>query len=209
MSWYARRVLPWVIDKACRSSEIREERERWVPRARGQVLEIGVGSGLNLAFYDRNRVERVIGIDPSAQLLARASERAKTAPVPVELVTGSAELVPFPDASFDSILTTYTLCSVDDVPRVLGELRRVLRPNGELIFVEHGVAPDPGPRRIQRLLTPAWSRFGGGCRLDRDVPAVLAAARFVSSDLTTGYTNGRRWLSYTYTGTAHAGDAIS
>ncbi len=204
-SWYARRVLPWLVEKACRSTEIRAERERWVPRAHGEVLEVGIGSGLNLPFYDRERVTRVTGIDPSPELLARAAPRAAEAPVPVELVPASAEALPFPAASFDSILTTYTLCSVDDLGRALAEVRRVLRPGGELIFVEHGRAPDPGPRRIQLCLTPAWSRVGGGCHLDRDIAAALEAAGLHSRDLATAYTDGRRWLSFTYTGTARAG----
>jgi ubiquinone/menaquinone biosynthesis C-methylase UbiE len=195
-------VLPWLVEKACRSSEIRAERERWVPRAHGDVLEVGIGSGLNLPFYDRARVTRVTGIDPSPELLARAATRAAEAPFPVELVLASAETLPFPDASFDSILTTYTLCSVSDLGRALGEVRRVLRPGGELIFVEHGRAPDPGPQRIQRWLTPAWSRVGGGCHLDRDIARSLEEAGLHSSDLAMAYTDGRRWLSFTYTGTA-------
>lgn len=195
-------MLPWLVEKACRSSEIRAERERWVPRAHGEVLEVGIGSGLNLPFYDRGRVARVTGIDPSPELLARAATRAAEAAFPVELVLASAETLPFPDASFDSILTTYTLCSVSDLGRALAEVRRVLRAGGELIFVEHGRAPDPGPQRIQRWLTPAWSRVGGGCHLDRDIASSLKAAGLHSTDLATAYTDGRRWLSFTYTGTA-------
>lgn len=204
MSWWERRVVPWLIEKACRSEEILEERKRWIPRAHGEVLELGVGSGLNLAFYDPERVSRVVGIDPSAPLLAKARERAAEAKVPVELALAPAEQLPFGDQTFDSAVVTYSLCSVDDPARALAEVRRVLRPGGELLFVEHGLAPDPGPRRWQRWLTPAWSRVGGGCHLDRDIAGMLRDAGLVSDDLAATYTAGPRWLSFTYQGTARA-----
>jgi len=199
---WAEHVLPHVIEKACRSSAILAERERWVPRARGRVLEVGVGSGLNLAFYDAAKVTSVTGLDPSAPLLARAARRVPTAPVPVELVCGSAEQLPFEERTFDSAVLTYTLCSVADPVRALTELARVLRPGGELVFVEHGLSPDAATRRWQRWLTPLWRRVGGGCHLDRDIAAILRAAGFRSADLHTGYTDGARWLSYTFEGTA-------
>ncbi len=202
MSFWADRVLPHLVEKACRSETILEERRRWVPRAHGHVLELGVGSGLNLAFYDPANVVKVTGIDPSAPLLARAAARASEAPVPVELIRGRAEELPFPDRSFDSAVVTYTLCSVDDPARVLAELRRVLRPGGELVLVEHGLARDAGTRRWQRWLTPAWRRVGGGCRLDRDMAAILRDAGYHSADLSADYTEGSRLLSYTFQGTA-------
>lgn len=202
MSFWADRVLPHLVEKACRSRAILEERRRWVPRARGDVLELGVGSGLNLAFYDAAKVARVTGIDPSAPLLARAAARASEAPVPVELIRGRAEELPFPDRSFDSAVVTYSLCSVDDPARALAELRRVLRPGGELVLVEHGLARDPGTRRWQRWITPVWRRVGGGCRLDRDMAAILRDAGYRAADLSADYTEGARWLSYTFQGIA-------
>ncbi len=202
MGLWADRVLPGLIEKACRSGEILEERQRWVPRAHGRVLELGVGTGLNLAFYDPTRVEQVVAIDPSAALLARAQARATAAPVPVELRAANAEALPFAAASFDSVLVTYSLCSIDQLGAALGETRRVVRPGGDVIFVEHGRAPDPGPRRWQRWLTPAWRRIGGGCRLDRDIAAAFLDAGFALPELETSYRAGRRWLSYTYQGVA-------
>jgi ubiquinone/menaquinone biosynthesis C-methylase UbiE len=195
-------VLPYLVEKSCRSRAILDERKRWVPRARGEVLELGVGSGLNLAFYDGATVAKVTGIDPSAPLLARAARRATTAPVPVELLRGHAEHLPFEDRSFDSAVMTYALCSVDDPVRVLAELRRVLRPGGELVFVEHGLARDAATRRWQRRLTPVWRRVGGGCHLDRDIAAILRDAGYHSDDLRADYADGARWLSYTFEGTA-------
>lgn len=202
MTLWRERVVPWLVEKACRSRDILAERQRWIPRAHGRVLELGVGSGLNLAFYDRARVERVTGIDPSPALLAKAAPRAAETTIPVELVRTGAEQLPFPDAAFDSAVVTYSLCSVDDPARALAELRRVLVPGGELVFVEHGRAPDPGPRRVQRWLTPVWRRVGGGCRLDRDIAGLLHAAGFETPELATGYSNARRWLSFTYQGIA-------
>jgi ubiquinone/menaquinone biosynthesis C-methylase UbiE len=202
MTLWADHVLPFLVEKACRSAAILDARRRWIPRAHGEVLELGVGSGLNLAFYDAARVTRVTGIDPSAALLARARPRAAQAAVAVELVEAAAERLPFAAASFDSAVVTYTLCSVDDPRRALAEVRRVLRPGGALIFVEHGLAPDAATRRWQRGLTPLWRRVGGGCRLDRDVPAALRDAGYGADDVHEGYREGASWLSYTYEGTA-------
>ncbi len=204
MSLWADRVLPGLVEKACRSTTILAERRRWIPRAHGEVLELGVGSGLNLAFYDAARVARVTGIDPAGALLARARPRAEAAPVPVALVAAPAEALPFADRAFDSAVITYSLCSVDEPARALAEVRRVLRPGGELILVEHGLAPpaDAGTRRWQRWLTPLWRRAGGGCRLDRDMTAILRAAGYDVDALTSGYTEGARWLSYTTQGVA-------
>lgn len=202
MSFWADRVLPFCIEKACRSRKILEERMRWIPRAHGDVLELGVGSGLNLAFYDAGHVNKVTGIDPSGPLLERAAARASETPLSVELVRGTAEQLPFRDRSFDSVVMTYTLCSVDDPARVLAELRRVLRPGGELVFVEHGLASDARIQRWQRRITPVWRRISGGCHLDRDTSALLRDAGYHSDDLSTGYTEGSRLTSFTYQGTA-------
>lgn len=202
MGLWADHVLPRLIEKACRSRTILAERRRWIPRAHGEVLELGVGSGLNLPFYDPGRVARVTGIDVSRPLLRRAGPRAREAPVPVELVEASAESLPFDAASFDSVVVTYALCSMEDPARAAAEARRVLRDGGDLMFVEHGRAPDRRTRWWQRLLNPLWRRISGGCRLDRDMPAVLRAAGFELDELTAGYSGMVRWLSFTFEGSA-------
>lgn len=202
MGLWAKHVLPILVETGCRRGTILEERRRWVPRARGRVLELGVGSGLNLAFYDAAQVAKVTGIDPSPSLLARAAARAAAAPVPVELVEASAEQLPFDAGAFDSAIVTYSLCSIPDPARALAEVRRVLRPGGELMFVEHGLAPDPGPRQWQSRLTRVWRRFTGGCHLDRDIAGILRGAGYELTELDARYTKGVRWLSYTYQGTA-------
>lgn len=190
-------VLPYLVEKACRSHAILQERERIVPRATGDVLEIGVGSGLNLAFYDAERARSVVGIDPSRPLLERARRRADEARVRVSLIEASAERLPFADARFDSAVLTYTLCSVADPARALAEIKRVLRPGSRLFFVEHGLAPDDGPRAWQRRLTPYWRKVSGNCHLDRDASRDLVRAGFVVDELATRYDEGPRWLSFT------------
>lgn len=198
-------ILPGLIERACKSHAILAERKRWVPRAFGDVLEVGVGSGLNLAFYDPLRVTAVVGLDPSAPLLARARVRAGAVGVPVELVEGDAQEMPFDRARFDTVLLTYTLCSVPNPCRALTEIRRVMRRDGRLIFVEHGRAPDASTYRWQRRITPVWRRVGGNCHLDRDVSESLDRAGFALDEITAEYAeDGPRWLSFTYQGIARA-----
>jgi ubiquinone/menaquinone biosynthesis C-methylase UbiE len=204
VSLWADRVLPLLVEKSCRSGAILAERRRWIPRAHGDVLEIGIGSGLNLASYDPARVTRVTGIDPSRGLRARARPRVADAPVPVELADAAAEALPYADRSFDSVVLTYTLCSVDDPARALAEIRRVLRPGGELIFIEHGLAPDRRTEAWQHRLTPVWKRIGGNCHLDRDIARLVREAGFAFDELETSYVEGASWLSYTYRGIARA-----
>jgi len=202
MSFWANRVLPHLIEKACRSTTILEERKRWVPHAHGNVLELGVGSGLNLPFYDAAKVTRVTGIDPSAPLLEKAATRASSAPVAVELLQGHAESLPFADRSFDTVLVTYSLCSVEDPLRALVEARRVLRPDGELVFVEHGLALDPKTQKRQRMLTPLWRRVSGNCHLDRDIGSLLGDAGLRSEGNPAAPPDGPEFPGFPYQGTA-------
>jgi ubiquinone/menaquinone biosynthesis C-methylase UbiE len=147
-------------------------RGRIIPAAEGHVLEIGIGSGLNLPFYSRN-VTHVIGLEPSPRLLAMARRVERTGFGPVEFIEGSAEWIPLKDASVDTVVTTWTLCSIPDAPRALFDMRRVLRPNGRLLFVEHGRAPDPNVMWWQDRLTPVWKRLGGGCHLNRAIGTLI------------------------------------
>lgn len=202
-TWWDRTVLPWLVEKACRSTTVLQERKRWVPQASGEVLEIGVGSGLNLAFYDPNQVERVVGVDVSAPLLERAAERLGSARVPVELKHASAEELPFAERTFDTTLVTYSLCSVPNVLRALHEVRRVMKPEGRLIFVEHGRSSDPRIERWQTRLTPLWRRAGGGCHLDRDIRALIEGSGFRFEVLERGETDATlRVTSFGYQGIA-------
>jgi ubiquinone/menaquinone biosynthesis C-methylase UbiE len=203
-NWYERHLLPLLTDLACGIAPVRRQRERIVPLARGRVLEVGIGTGRNLAHYDKGEITAVIGLDPGLAMLARARRRARRAGVEPELIGAPAERIPFRDASFDTVLVTYTLCSVADPLAALAEMRRVLKPEGRLLFCEHGLAPDPAVRRWQARLTPLWSKLAGGCRLDRDVPALLRASGFRSDDLQCGYLPGPRVLAWNWWGTALA-----
>lgn len=177
-SWYDRHLLPHLVDAGCSVAPIARLREQVVPRASGRVLEVGIGTGLNLRFYDRGQVQALVGIDPAQQMHPLARRRSAAAGLPVELLPLAAEGLPLPDASFDCVVCTFTLCSVDDPSAALAEMRRVLRPTGRLLYAEHGLAPDPSVARWQHRLEPLWTRVAGGCHLTRDMPALLTAAGF-------------------------------
>lgn len=201
-SWYDRHILPRLIDCACGRKPMCEQREKIVPRASGHVLEVGIGTGLNLRHYDKAKVRSITGLDPALPMHRLAAKRIARAGLAVELVALSAERIPRDDARFDCVVMTYTLCSIPDAVAALREMRRVLRPGGRLLFCEHGRAPDQSVRRWQDRLTPVWQKIAGGCRLNRDVPALLAASGFACRDLQAGYLPGPRPLAYHYWGEA-------
>lgn len=176
MGFYARHVGPRLVRCACSMQDVRREREKIVPRATGTVLEIGIGPGLNLPLYDPGRVERVIGVDPNPAFLALGREGREKAPVPLEIVQAPAESLPLPDGSIDTAVVTYTLCSVDDPARVLAEIRRVLKRDGRVLFLEHGLSTEPGVARWQERLNPVWRPLAVGCNLNRPVRDLLGRA---------------------------------
>ena len=201
MSFYDDRILPHVINLAMSNRQLLPYRERVLSAARGRVLEIGIGSGLNLPFYGAN-VEEILGLDPVTRLIAmarRAANRSKTA---VTFITGSAEAIPIDDRSIDTVLTTWTLCSIPNAVGALREMRRVLKPGGQLLFVEHGLAPEETVRKWQHRLTPIWKRIGGGCHLDRPIGALVESAGFRITRLDTGYMKGPRPMTFLYEGRA-------
>jgi ubiquinone/menaquinone biosynthesis C-methylase UbiE len=198
---YARRILPRLLDFAMRNPWATVERRRLIPRAAGLVLEVGAGSGLNLRFYGPG-VTRVIAVDPSLGLWRLARRRVARAEVPVGFVAGSGEAIPLPDASVDTAVLTWTLCSIPDPAAALAELRRVLRPRGRLLFVEHGRAPDASVRRWQERITPHWRRWAGGCHLDRPIDALIRTAGFTFAELEARYVGHPRAMTYFYRGMA-------
>ncbi|HEY7412057.1 MAG TPA: class I SAM-dependent methyltransferase [Vicinamibacteria bacterium] len=204
MGLYARLVVPRLINLGMRQEGVTARRAVMIPRARGRVLEIGIGSGMNLPFYGP-AVTRVDGIDPSPELLRQAEARARAASFPVVLHEGSAEELSLASHSIDTAVMTWTLCSVRSPPDTLRELRRVLVPSGVLIFAEHGLSPEPAIARWQHRLDPVWHRIAGGCHLSRTTDDLIRAAGFDIRELATGYLPGPRvaaWGTFIYQGQA-------
>jgi ubiquinone/menaquinone biosynthesis C-methylase UbiE len=201
MGFYQDQIVPLLINWSMRQKNLAAYRARIIPAAEGRVLEIGIGSGLNLPFYSRN-VVRVIGLEPSPRLLAMARQVERAGNGSVEFIEGSAEAIPLQDASVDTVVTTWTLCSIPAVLDALHEMRRVLRPSGRLLFVEHGQAPDPNVRWWQDRLTPLWRRIGGGCHLNRAIRALIEGAGFQFDRLESGYMRGPKPMTFMYEGSA-------
>jgi SAM-dependent methyltransferase len=199
MGFYVRHVLPRMLDFTMRQKVLRPFRERLVGAAEGRVLEIGLGSGLNLPLYGGN-VRYLIGLEPSPELLRLARRIAPA--VPIELVESSAEALPLENRSLDTVVTTWTLCTIPDAGRALREARRVLRPGGSLLFVEHGRAPEPGVARWQDRLDPIWCRIAGGCHLNRQIDALVREAGFRIDRLQTSRLPGPRTHTFLYEGRA-------
>ena len=205
MNFYDRHILPRLIHWSCGMPLVTEERRRVVPQARGRVLDVGIGSGHNLPLYDPQRVTAVVGLDPSSELLDYTRARAHGCAFPVELVPEPAETMQLAAASFDTVVLTYTLCSIPDAAQALRQIRRVLKPEGRLLFCEHGAAPDPAVRRWQARLSPLWLRLAGGCHLLRDAPALLAQGGFRVEQLDTHYVSGApRFVGWHTIGVARA-----
>jgi len=203
MHLYDRYILPHLIEFACGMGEVMQARAQIVPLARGRVLEIGIGSGLNLPFYDAAQVSAIVGVDPSAEMQRLARTRAARSAIPVQMIALELGQIQAADASFDSIVCTFTLCTIPDAVAALKEMRRVLKPGGRLLFCEHGLAPDAPVVRWQHRLTPYWKPLAGGCHLNRDIPALIAAGGFTIAQLQTGYLKGPRPMTFVYRGWAH------
>jgi ubiquinone/menaquinone biosynthesis C-methylase UbiE len=201
MGLYQDRIVPALIDLSMRNKRLRPFRERVVGAAEGRVLEIGTGSGLNLPFY-QGRTREIFGLEPSARLLARAQVTAPRMQIPVRLLEGRAECIPLADASIDTIVMTWTGCSIPQIGSALREMRRVLKAGGRLLFVEHGRAPEPLVARWQDRLDPFWRRLSGGCHLNRKIDDLLRDAGFGIDRLETGYISGPRIVTFLYEGAA-------
>jgi ubiquinone/menaquinone biosynthesis C-methylase UbiE len=202
MGFYRKHILPRLIELAMKNKEMARLRAAWIPQARGDVLEVGIGSGLNLAFYSSD-VRRVYGVDPSVELQRIARKRAAGIPFQVEFLSQSAETsLPLDSGCIDTAVLTWTLCSIPDPAKALREIRRVLSPSGRLLFVEHGRASDSRVALWQDWLTPGWRRIGGGCHLNRKIDEMISAAGFQMIDLKTTYLPGPKTMTYTYQGIA-------
>jgi ubiquinone/menaquinone biosynthesis C-methylase UbiE len=201
MNLYRSHILPKLTHLAMRQEQLRPYRERAVSVSRGRVLEVGIGSGLNLPFYPKE-VERVTGVDPSSKLLLLAAEASKSSACETELIEGTAEELPLEDDSVDCAVMSWTLCSVIDPEQALSEIRRVLKPHGIFSFVEHGLAPEKRVQRWQRWLTPIWSRCAGNCHLDRPTALLIERSGFQFDSINTGYARGPKPMTFMYEGIA-------
>lgn len=203
MGFYDRVILPRLIDCGCGMEVIAEQRRKVVPLARGTVLEIGIGTGHNLPFYDPGQVTRVIGLDPSEASQRFAAKRMAGLGFPVELIGLPGEEIPLADESVDTVLVTFSLCTIPDPVKALRGMRRVLKPGGKLLFSEHGAAPDAGVLKWQNRLNPLWGRLFGGCNLNRPMPALIGQGGFRIGDLHAMYQpKGPRFAGYMYWGSA-------
>lgn len=203
MTFYDEKILPHLIDFACGMGQVMKTRAQIVPQASGRVLEIGIGTGLNLSFYDAYRVSTIVGVDPAAQMQGLARQRAAAIDIPVEMIALELGQIQAADASFDSIVCTFTLCTIPDPLAALQEMRRVLKPGGKLLFGEHGRAPDLKVRAWQDRLTPLWRPLAGGCHLNRDIPALLTRGGFTIREVQSRYLQGPRPLTWVWYGWAN------
>jgi len=208
MSFFDKWIFPRLVDIAMRNKEATRYRSRIIPKAHGTVLEIGIGSGLNLPFYATG-VERLYGLDPSEELLRMAAKKAGSVAFTVELLARSGEEIPLRGGCVDTVVMTWTLCSIGDPVKALGEMKRVLKPGGVLLFTEHGLAPEAGVQGWQQRLNPLWSKISGGCNLNRKIDTLIRTSGFRIEELRTEYAKGPRPMSYMYSGwaqpaTAHA-----
>lgn len=205
MGFYDRYILPKLLDAACSARPIERQRAKIVPQAEGIVLELGFGSGLNLPYYDSGKVTRLYALEPSQGMLARAKAKASEGSFPIDVLPETAEALSLGDASIDTVLVTYSLCTIPDPVSALTAARRVLKPGGRLLFCEHGIAPDADVQRWQRRIEPVWKVIGGGCHLTRQIPALVRSAGFAIDGMETMYLpKSPRWAGYNYWGAATA-----
>lgn len=206
MGFYNTTILPKVLDLACGAKPIYRQRQKIVPQARGDVVEIGIGSGLNLPHYDASKVTRVTGIDPDDAIWEKATPRVAACDFPVERLGLSGETLPLEDASADTVVVTYALCTIPDPVAALREMGRILRPGGEILFTEHGRAPDLNIARWQQRIDPIWKHIAGGCHSGRNIPLLFDQAGLEIARLEEMYIPGPKILSYNYWGAAMRGE---
>ncbi|MEK7266310.1 MAG: class I SAM-dependent methyltransferase [Pseudomonadota bacterium] len=205
MGIYSDHIEPALVSFACSMPAISKERAAIVPEASGVVLEVGFGSGHNSGFYDKSKITHLFALEPSPAMRRKAARRIGALPFPLDWIDLRAEEIPLDAKSVDTVLVTYTLCTIPDVARALAGMKRVLKPGGKLVFLEHGAAPDPGARQLQDRLNPIWGKFGGGCNLNRDPLALIRSAGFDLERAESHYAKGApKFAGYMYRGVAFA-----
>lgn len=203
MSFYERYCLPHIINFVCGLKDIQDQREKVVPLAKGRVLEVGMGSGLNIPHYNVEKIELVWGLEPSEGMRKKAqANNLKRAPFEVRWLDSPSEEIPLEDNSVDTVVLTYTLCTIPDWQLALQQMRRVLKPGGSLVFCEHGEAPDESVRRWQERINPLWGKIAGGCHLNRPIPRYLEEGGFKINTIDSAYIPGPKIVSFEYWGVA-------
>ena len=203
MSFYNKYILPKVLNCTCASKPINYQRDKIVPLAEGVVLDIGIGSGLNIPFYNKTKIKQLYGLDPSKELLDIAKSVAKKENLEIEFLECGAESIPLPDKSIDTVLITYTMCTIPDVALSNSEIIRVLKDDGKLLFCEHGLAPDKNIAKWQKRINPLWSKIAGGCNLNRDIPNLITSSGFKISNMEEMYLPSTpKFAGYNYWGVA-------
>ena len=203
MSFYDKYILPKLLNCACGSKPINYQRDKIVPLAKGIVLDIGIGSGLNIPFYNKSNIDHLYGLDPSEELLKIAKPLAKKNELEIEFLQCGAEAIPLPDQSIDTVLITYTMCTIPNIKLSNSEIMRVLKPEGQLLFCEHGLAPDKNIAKWQRRINPIWSKIAGGCNLNRDIPKLITSSGFKISNMEEMYLPSTpKFAGYNYWGVA-------
>jgi ubiquinone/menaquinone biosynthesis C-methylase UbiE len=205
MGIYSRFVMPKLVHFTCGQKPAMKQREKIIPLAQGRVLEIGIGSGLNIPYYDAAKVDHLWGIDPSTEMWAIARKNAAEHHLDAEFMESGAESIPLDNNVADTVVMTYTMCTIPQVGSALDEIRRVLKPGGKLLFCEHGQAPDKSVRQWQERMNPIWNVLGGGCNLNRPIPSLLEESGFRSSDMQTMYIPGWKPACFNYWGSASYG----
>lgn len=204
MSWYAEHILPHMITLACDTKPQRKQREKIIPLAEGEVLEVGFGSGLNVPYYDTSKVRKIWALEPSAGMRRKSRRLVDESDMEIEFIDLPGERIPLDGSSVDTVVITYTLCTIEDTRTALEGMRRVLKPGGRLLYTEHGKAPDESVQRWQQRLNPAWRMLAGGCNMHRDIPAVLTDGGFDIKVDERMYIPGPKILNYNYWGSAEA-----
>ena len=203
-SFYDKYICPHLIDFIMSRTPFPKQRKKIIPNAEGRVLEIGIGSGLNLELYDQNKVSEIFSVDPDNVLLNKARRRAKLNNISLNIESLSAEELPFESNSFDTVVSTYTLCSIKNADKALSEVNRVMKNGSKFIFSEHGKAPDENILKWQKRLNPIWSRIAGGCHLDIDIPSIISQSNFKIPEIQSTYVPGPKFAAYHYWGYAIA-----
>lgn len=202
-AFYDKNILPRLLNWACGQGPIQKQRQILIPKAKGKILEIGAGSGLNLPFYNTETVENISAIEPSEALRKMCQKQIDRSPVEVILSDAKAENLPYSADEFDSVILTYTLCTIAEPQKALAEIKRVLKPDGHLYYCEHGKAPDRFTLALQRIINPIWKHFAGGCHLDRDIKQLLLSENFQLDEHTEAYLEKTpRFGGYNYWGVA-------